>query len=94
MSHLPLPAHLNKGDAEAVLRFIISRAGLYALNSALVRDVAKKCELRADVLSRFLREGHFTPKAAMKIENGLGREYVHWEWLVNPQESVRNGSLY
>lgn len=94
MSHLPLPAHLQNGDAEHVLRFVVTRAGLYSRNTALIREIAEACNLRPDVLSRFFREGHFTPKAAMKIENGLGRQYICWEWLVNPLQSLKNGSMY
>lgn len=94
MSQLPLPAHLKTGNAEHVLRFVVTRAGIYAVNSGLVRDIAHRCKMRPDAVSRFMREGHFTAKAAVKIETGLGREYVHWEWLVNPLESLKNGSLY
>lgn len=94
MSHLPLPQHLQNADAEHVLRFVVSRAGLYSHNASSIKEIADLCGLRPDILSRFFREGHFTPRAAAKIENGLGREYVKWEWLVKPCESVKNGSMY
>lgn len=94
MSQLPLPDHLKDADDEGILRFVITRAGLYAINSGLVKEIAEHCELRPDVLSRFMREGHFSPRAATLIESRLGRHYVQWEWLVNPRECLKNGGIY
>lgn len=94
MSHIPLPEHLKIAGAEDILRFVISRAGLYCSNIITIKEVAEKCDLRPDVVSRFIREGHFTPAAAMKVESGLGRDYIKWEWLVNPVQCVRNGSMF
>lgn len=94
MLQLPLPSHLQAAEPEQILRFLVIRAGLYSLNSTLITEIAGKCKIRPDIVSRFIREGHFTSKAALKIENGLGRDFIRWEWLVNPTECVKNGSIY
>lgn len=94
MSHLPLPTHLLEDDAPNALRFLVTRAGLYSINSSVIRDIAFQCKMRPDALSRFIREGYFTPKAAEKVEKGLGRDFIRWEWLVSPTNCVKNGSVY
>lgn len=93
MSLPALPSCVNREDSEQIVRFVVSRAALLSKNTVLVREIADICGLRPDVLSRFMREGRFTTRAAMIIENGLGRDFIQWEWLVNPVECVRNGSL-
>ena len=93
MSLPELPACVDRDDAEQIVRFVVARAGLLSKNRVLVREIAEICDFRPDVLSRFMREGRFTMRAAMMVEAGLGRDFIQWEWLVNPVECVRNGSL-
>lgn len=96
MSQFLLPKFLSAPDIEAeqILRFLIARANIYAFNAVDLKTMAYRSNMRADMLSRFIREGRFTVDSALKIENACGREYVQWEWLCNPVGCMENGEIY
>lgn len=90
---LPLPEHLNKGSDSDILRFVVLRAIVYAFNSKDLKTLADKSGVRADSLTRFIANGAFTPRAANRIEKAVGRDFIRWEWLVNPVISFKNGDI-
>lgn len=93
MSLIPLNTDRLKTDTE-ILNFVISRANIYAFNARDLKTMAHKSNIRADNLSKFIREGRFPVSTAEKIEKACGREYVRWEWLVNPTACMENGEIF
>lgn len=94
MSQLPLPTRLSNAEASEILNFLIGRANVYAFNARDLKTFAHRCNMRADNLSKFIREGRFPVPTAEKIEAACGRRYVRWEWLVNPVLCMGNGEIY
>lgn len=92
MSTLPIKKELLQTDSD-ILAFLIARAGVYAFNARDLKTMAHKSGLRADNLSRFIRDGKFSVAAAEQIEKVCGREYVRWEWLVNPVRCMESGEI-
>lgn len=88
---LPFPKHFDS-DSD-LLRFVIVRAALYSLNSKEIKAVAAASGLRADTITRSICAGKFSTRAANRIEKACGRDYIRWEWLVNPRISLENGSI-
>ena len=94
MRHIPLPGYLSGAEANEILNFLIGRANIYAFNARDLKTFAHECGVRADNLSRHIREGRFPVPFAEKIEAACGRHFVRWEWLVNPVLCMENGEIY
>lgn len=90
---IPTPNLTGCSDTE-VLRFVILRAGLYKFKCAHLAVIAGKAGMRPDALARFINNGVFSTKAANAIEKAVGRDLIHWEWLVNPMISAQRGDIF
>jgi hypothetical protein len=94
MSLPTLPDYLETATDSETLRFLISRASVYKFNCSRLVSLSKATGIRADLISRYIANGAFTTKAATRIENAVGRDLVHWEWLVNPVHCLKSGDIF
>lgn len=91
--NLPLPDHLASASDQEIIRFVLIRASVYAFNSPSFSGLSKMSGLHRLLIMRSISNGRFSPKAAQVLENACSRQYLHWEWLVNPSLCLKNGMI-
>lgn len=66
------------------LRYLIKRIAIEHNDKGSVEQIARLLGMHHSTFSIYIRRGHFSEAAALKLERTFGRDIVRAEWLRDP----------
>lgn len=84
MKRLILPHWFGEVSNQEKIGFLVGYAATYATPKGTITEMCEITRIAPATIQHGKKAGSFGEPVARRIELCVGRDVLHWEWLVNP----------